>query len=350
VVDELPGIHRPMSASNFREVNSDRSADPWLLVVGMHRSGTSAITGALGALGFQTPHASDRTGFMPESNAEHWESLSLSVYNDHLLNDLGGSWEAPPEIDLEWEGTDALPRLDPPQPILHAAYPQPGPSVWKDPRLCLLLPFWKHVLPRPLVALLIWRSPLAVARSLQKRDGFHLADGLALWERYNRAALRNLAGVNTFVCSYDAMLNDPTGALNDIADWLSALPQMSDSASEWDREKSANSIVRVNPPGEDHAAESQLLLPQHHELILRLSSLQGGHLPLRPSSLAGESDWTTALLAARNGSKTYGLQIELQKTQRALDQLRASTSWVVTRPLRSVISTLRSVRSTLPKP
>jgi hypothetical protein len=50
---------------------------PWLLVVGMHRSGTSAVTGALGALGLGVVHADDRMDW-PESNPEHLESVSVS--------------------------------------------------------------------------------------------------------------------------------------------------------------------------------------------------------------------------------------------------------------------------------
>lgn len=338
-----------MSSPKPCGTTSVRSTGSWLLVVGMHRSGTSALTGALGALGFNTPHPGDRTGFRAESNAEHWESLSLSVYNDRLLTELGGSWAAPPDLPLKWEDDGALSELGSPLPILNAAYPGSGPRVWKDPRLCLVLPFWKTVLPSPIAAILIWRSPLAVARSLQKRDGFHLADGIALWERYNRAALANLVGLDTFVCSYEALLSDPNKAMNTIADWLSALPQMADHANEWGREQSAASIVQVDSAPEQEVG-NELLLPQHHDLARLLSSLEGGHLPLEAPSLASESDWTTALLAARNGSRTYEFQIELQNTQLALDRLRESTSWRVTRPLRSVISTLRSVRSNLSKP
>ena len=314
----------------------------------MHRSGTSALTGALGALGFNTPHPGERMDW-PESNSEHWESVSLTVYNDHLLTKLGGNWEAPPDFPLEWDGDDVVSELGSPLPILNAAFPEPGPRVWKDPRLCLLLPFWKNILPSPLAAVLVWRSPLSVARSLQKRDGMHLADGIALWERYNRAALQNLVGLNTFVCSYDAVVSDPTTAMNTMADWLSALPQMSHMADHWHREQSAESIVQVNST-QEQVAGSELLLAQQHDLFLRLSLLEGGHLPLEDSSLAGESDWTTALLAARSGSRTREFQIELQNKQVELDRLRSSTSWRATKPLRSMISTLHSVRSKFAKP
>ena len=282
----------------------------------------------------------------PESNSEHWESISLTVYNDHLLTTLGGSWEAPPDVPLNWEVDGILSELGSPLPTLEAAFPESGPRIWKDPRLCLLLPFWKTFLPSPLAAVLVWRSPLAVARSLQKRDGMHLADGIALWERYNRAALLNLVGLNTFVCSYEAVVRDPTTALHDITDWMTALPQLSSIRNRWDVKKAADSID-TNEPSREQDADSEILLAQHHELALRLSQLEGGHLPLNDSTLAGESNWTTALLSARSGSRTREFQIELQNKQHELDQLRDSMSWRATKPLRSVMSTIYSFRSKL---
>ena len=47
---------------------------PWVLVVGSHRSGTSAVTGALVALGLNGVAPDDRMDDL-ESNPEHWESF-----------------------------------------------------------------------------------------------------------------------------------------------------------------------------------------------------------------------------------------------------------------------------------
>lgn len=333
----------PMSSPNLPGTTSDRSAGSWLLVVGMHRSGTSAVAGALGALGFNTPRPDDRMHW-PESNPEHWESRSLGHYNDKLLAVLGGSWEAPPDLSPKWEEGSTMSGVPDPAPLLSAAYPEPGARVWKDPRLSLLLPFWRRVLPPPLATVLVWRSPLAVARSLQRRDGMHLADGIALWERYNRSAITNLVGLDTFVCSYESVLRDPTEAMSTVAEWLSALPQFSDESRRWDRRGSGAAIVESASQRSDDDG-SDLLLAQHHELGLCLSRLEGGHMSLEPTSLPRESGWTAALLAARSGSRTREFQTQIEKKQNELDQLRGSTSWRVTKPLRSALSVLHSFRS-----
>jgi hypothetical protein len=180
---------------------------PWVLVVGMHRSGTSAVTGALGHLGLAPPVESDR--WEPsEDNPDHFESRALAFHCDKLLERLGGTWDRPPDPDFEWEtetGLDLEGLGDPAEPA-SAAFPDVGPVVWKDPRTCLLLPYWLAHLPKPVAAVYIWRSPISVARSLRTRDRLHLADGVALWDRYNRCGLAGLVGVDTYVTRYESIV------------------------------------------------------------------------------------------------------------------------------------------------
>ena len=71
-----------------------------------------------------------------------------------------------------------------------------------------------------MVAILVWRPPLAVARSLRRRDGSPIPYGVALWERYNRSAIANLAGTDVYVLSYDDMVEDPGVSLRGLTSWL----------------------------------------------------------------------------------------------------------------------------------
>src|SRR5580700_11091745 len=86
---------------------ADMPEGPWLLVVGMHRSGTSAVTGALGFLGFAVPVAQDRWAPSPD-NPDHWESRAMGNYDDALLERLGGTWNRPPDPALDWESDPDL--------------------------------------------------------------------------------------------------------------------------------------------------------------------------------------------------------------------------------------------------
>ena len=307
-------------------------AGPWLVVVGMHRSGTSAITGTMAALGFNTPHANDLMVWH-ESNPEHWESRTMVRVDDQLLRKMGGSWEAPPAREPGWETDPVI--IERPDPdavtVAAAAYPDKGPLVWKDPRVCLLLPYWLRVLPRPVAALLVWRDPLPVARSLARRDEMHLADGLALWERYNRTALEDLVGVDTYVCHYESVLADPQTEIGAIATWLDSLEQFAGQGYSKRVDKAVETISE--PTRASSHQDEELLFPQHHELIERLGALQGGHRPLGPTTLMEEAGWTTALIDARRASRTR----EVERFQNQLSKFFGSTSWRATQPLRDVV-------------
>ena len=193
---------------------------PWVLVLGMHRSGTSALTGALARLGLATPAPGDLVAGRYD-NPVHHESAALTDLDDALLGALGGSWSAPPVLEPGWERAASLAAVLAGGPdAARRAYPGVGPIAWKDPRLCLLLPLWRRLLPGPLSIVLVWRAPLAVAHSLRARQGFTLSLGLALWERYARDAVHALAGEACVVVRYEHLVNDPAGQLAGLAEWL----------------------------------------------------------------------------------------------------------------------------------
>jgi hypothetical protein len=346
----------------------------------MHRSGTSAVTGALGSLGFAIPVEEDRWEPSPD-NPDHWESRALAIHCDLLLDRLGGTWDRPPESMSDEELREHLGvGLGDPSVPAHRAFPKPGPVVWKDPRTCLLLPYWRAQLPSPLAAVFIWRSPLSVARSLQARDRMHVADGVALWERYNRCALTGLVGVDTFVTRYEDIVADPAEQLGAIAKWLGELPQFSEHAQSWDL---AGAAASISPEllRQQSTGDTGLLLPEQQELVQYLVAMQGSHRPLSSAPEGAESPWTEALLGDRHQLATLSRQREeLRQTARRLwyeaqgatshvqglqdeidrlntqmevlddalraeldelermggviEQMRASTSWRVTRPLR----------------
>ena len=330
---------------------------PWVLVVGMHRSGTSAVAGALGAVGLNLVHPDDRMEW-PESNPEHWESLALGLHNEEVLARLDGAWDAPPETYRGWEHSPAVTGAADPSPLLAAAFPEPGPKVFKDPRLCLLLPYWRSILPAPLAAVLVWRSPMAVALSLKKRDSLPLAEGVALWERYNRRAVADLHGVDTYILDYESVVGDGDRSIAALTTWLGSLEQFEDEAGGWDTTAASASIVGGlrHHPGHSSGDGSDTVLREQQELVERLEQAAGGHRPFLPEPLGPESGWTTSVLRLRQelsgprrelDATKDRLRItrkELESTKAGLANLRASTSWRVTAPLRTLTTTLEGLR------
>ncbi|MHB8430214.1 MAG: hypothetical protein ACYDDZ_06740 [Acidimicrobiales bacterium] len=372
--------------------NADRH--PLLLVVGMHRSGTSAVTGALGLLGYAMPVAEDRiTG--NSSNPEHWESLSLSLFDEALLHLLGGTWDGPPVLPPGWEWGVTLSDRTDPETALAAAFGGEGPSAWKDPRTCLLLPYWRSRLHGPLAALLVWRSPLAVARSLLERDGMPVPHGLALWERYNRLALANLDGLDTYVVEYGTVVDEPGAFVASVGAWLAGLPDRLGPVGRPDAEAAVASIsagLRHQVPEPDGSLE---ISAEQSELISILTGLAGPHRAFAPPSLGDETPATAAVLQslrpvtlrrdqlasevelARQRQAELSRELEnanselhyvrrgLEATERERDALKderdaqrealaeatgkledlyASTSWKATKPLRDSLARLDRAR------
>ena len=97
------------------------------------------------------------------------------------------------------------------------------PLVWKDPRNCLTLPFWRTVIDPPVAAVFIYRDPLEVARSLQARDSMNVTYGLALWDRYVRSASANLTGLPTLVADYGQILARPATWIGEATGFLQSI-------------------------------------------------------------------------------------------------------------------------------
>ncbi len=346
---------------------------PWVLVVGMHRSGTSAIAGAIGALGMSLPRIEDRIGPRP-SNPEHWESESIMFHNDEVLDRLGGSWAAPPDLQPGWVESSQLAGLGDPAPLFSRAFPDSGPLVWKDPRACLLLPYWRTLIPEPVAAVFIWRSPIAVARSLRKRDGFSLVHGLSLWERYNRAALEGLEGLDVFVFAYEDLMQDHRRTVGSVAAWLGSLDQFAPQSELWNVDKAVSSVSDELLHQTIDPAADGLLLAEHRSMIALLADLDGGHRQFDPGSLPVESAWAEEVLADRREARLanrreselwekiddrvqrvnmledeltdlleslHAAERDLDWMTRVVAGMEASTSWRMTSPFRSMSAKVR---------
>lgn len=147
-----------------------------LFVLGMHRSGTSCLTGLLETSGvFMGDVARKKRPGNPKGNLENVPARKL---NESILDDNGGSWKSVPR-DLRVSPA----RREEIAAVLASFGDHPRWAL-KDPRLLLVLDAWLEADPD--VALVgTFRHPLAVARSLQARNDLPLEEGCAIWLRYN---------------------------------------------------------------------------------------------------------------------------------------------------------------------
>lgn len=144
-----------------------------VVIVGTHRSGTSALTGALARLGL---HIGAR---LDENN----ESTLFQRLSAQLSAEAGGHWTNPEAV---WRTIDSLPDLsvfaaplrshiEGPGAVEYWGWRQmlkPDPNLvwgWKNPRNTYLLPLWAELFP-DLRIVWIRRDPRACAASLFARS------------------------------------------------------------------------------------------------------------------------------------------------------------------------------------
>ena len=204
-----------------------------LLVLGMHRSGTSSVAGALVGLGgappfnLMPPHASNERGF--------WESTVLATLNDEILATAGSNWQDWSKFDpsrICGAVADTLSkraRAALTQEFGDALFP-----VIKDPRMCRLMSFWAPVLAEAewsVRAILPLRSPLEVAWSLNHRDGIGPSYGCLLWLRHILDAEVETRGMARAVLDWRTFLHDRRGALARVSEQVGLIwPHWCESA------------------------------------------------------------------------------------------------------------------------
>jgi hypothetical protein len=184
------------------------------------------------------------------------------------------------------------------------------PFVWKDPRNCVLLPFWRAVIEPPDAAIFIYRDPLEVARSLEARNRFPVTLGLALWERYNRAAVANLAGMPTLAVNFKRVLDDPEGFGAETAEFLGATGFDTDDVDFDVAGRTVDQDLRHQRTG---PASSSELHASQAEFLAQLAGLEGSHPVWTPPPLAAEPGWVGDVLALRFRSE----QLRRDQRQRA---------------------------------
>jgi len=194
----------------------------------MHRSGTSALAGALEAMGFDVGPDDD---VMPADigNPEgYFELLSIVRANDELLDRFGGRWDSPPDFEPGWSESDVANEfVDASRAALKELF-ESDHYLLKDPRISILLPVWRRITNDRDCAVVIVRDPLEVAASLTRRNELPTLTGLALWAAYNRSMLRDLHGARVHVCNYADLIENPSAVLTDVVASLRAWGEVSE--------------------------------------------------------------------------------------------------------------------------
>ena len=205
------------------------------LVLGMHRSGTSAVTQLLALAGASLP---ENVMAGDEHNAKgYFEPWKIAILNDGRLRAAGAAWD-----DVFAFPFKPLPRQDERTWLNRAAtlfteeYGDAPFPLLKDPRVSVLGPFWRTVLDDLAVAarcVIPIRHPLAVAGSLARRNGFPPEKSVLLWSAYMLAAEAYSRDLPRAFVDYDALLSDWRGEVARIeAAHGASLPKLTAQAGK----------------------------------------------------------------------------------------------------------------------
>lgn len=157
-----------------------------LLVLGMHRSGTSSLAGTLIRLGAKAPKS-----LLPATTGNergYFESVPVMRLNNEILRSAGSAWDDWSAFNAGWLTSPAASEFaEKASMAIDDEFGSTHLFVLKDPRICRMAPFWLRVLEQTgydvRVAMPV-RSPIEVAQSLRRRNGFPISKGLLLWLRH----------------------------------------------------------------------------------------------------------------------------------------------------------------------
>lgn len=166
-----------------------------LIVLGMHRSGTSSVAGALVLAGGAPPkHLMPAATDNPKG---FWESSAIADFNDRLLGLESSNWH-------DWRSIGGAEIRDKPHLIaegielLNEEFGDASMAVLKDPRICRLFPFWRRLLEEAGYAIVVVspiRPPWEVAASLASRNDMSQPAAFRLWMRHVLDAERASRGL-----------------------------------------------------------------------------------------------------------------------------------------------------------
>jgi len=182
-----------------------------ILVLGMHCSGTSALTGMLGLLDVYLG-----SELMEESIANvkgYYESNTLCRINDKLLYQIDSSWD---DVFFEEEKISNVKDVGDLKNYIKKEFEHSDNFAIKDPRIVFLFPVYKRVLKELGINVKIiipFHHPIEVTSSLNRKNNFSYEKGILLWayhfllaEKSSREFERVFIGFNELILNSRSVL------------------------------------------------------------------------------------------------------------------------------------------------
>ncbi len=313
-----------------------------ICVLGMHRSGTSAVAGTLWRLGIELG-ANLVPGKIGVNDRGFWEHDDVVDINQRLFEALEHSWDdVRPLTEGWWRSGTALRFRDEIVAMLRRNFG--AAALWgvKDPRLCRLLPLWLEALRELEIAprfIHVYRHPVEVAKSLATRDGFVIEKSTLLWLDHNLAGERWSRGFPRVFVGFDRFLAAPEATMERVSRVLGIVWPTPTSLATPEINLFLAPQLRHQSAGDDVGNGSGIDDPLTADTYEALHAAEDGETP----QLKIVFDDLYQRLSARRASfdpAIVGHICDLLRRHARLKQrlreMGSSTSWRITRPVRGV--------------
>lgn len=190
-----------------------------LMVLGMHRSGTSVLARVLNLMGAYFGPEGISSGANRENPKGFWERRDVRALNDSVLHAVNCDWNRISNLDVGSLPEEVVEEFRSRAARLILELDAHRPWFLKEPRLCLLLPLWRNLLELP-VCVHIFRHPVEVASSLATRNQMPVSVGLALWEAYVKSALTASKDLPCISVSHRQLMLDPASEVERLYSML----------------------------------------------------------------------------------------------------------------------------------
>lgn len=196
-----------------------KSKNKAFIILGMHRSGTSAFSGVLSQMKvfmgsdlFSAQKGVNEKGF--------FENSKVVELNEHIFDLILSSWDDPLGTQITLDNVEGLNKIkDKASDLIRQEYLDKPLWGIKDPRMSVLLPFWQPIFSQFDISvnyIIMVRHPIEVCRSLEKRDQFSQTKSLILWLNYTLSSLHYCKGLNYQILLYDDLMSAPEESITSI--------------------------------------------------------------------------------------------------------------------------------------
>jgi hypothetical protein len=257
---------------------------PVVVILGMHRSGTSLLANFINAIGVDFPQ--DLIPANEWNAAGNWESWTIHDIHENVLKELDCSWNnLPLSLPVDWWLRPEIQTLKRDLVEFVRSECRRSDKVWgfKDPRGAVLLPMWQEIFDElqlaPLYVLAV-RNPGSVAASLERRDRLAFSDSQALWLKTNIDALKYTRNSLRAVVDYDRWFHSGLEQARTVVDSLNLPQQVSE-------EQIANAVNLIIHRELRHHSPEQLEIcsPIVARFYSLLCAIKDGKIPYEISEI-----------------------------------------------------------------